>query len=178
MTFYNWVQEKFNYFSWTGPKKAPYGELLKPSYLPSVDYSDPKEKSITTEIECFCTGTYITERGKIFTIRERYTITISYSNSTIIEAMTRIRSLLIQKFSEENPSFQISDIFIPELSPEIERIAEPLYLYRGSRLYRYMTRIEEGRVKLEIEQDIYRSRAEKIIHKYGIRRKEALIKRL
>ena len=176
--FYNWCQEKFNYFSWTGSKKTPYGELLKPLALPSVDYSNIKEKSITTEITCYCSGHYITNNGRIFTIRERFLILVTYSNSTIIETMSRVRNLVMQKFSEENPSFMIDNVFVPELYPEMRRIPEPMYLYRGNRIWRYMTRLQEGRLVLETEQNIYRSNAEKIIKKYGIRRQEALIRRL
>lgn len=176
--FNEWVTEKWNYFSWTGPKKAPYGELLRPSTLPSVDYSIPKEKSITTTIDCYVTGSYIDQRGKMFTIRERYSIDVTYSNSTVLEAMARIRQLLMSKFEEENPSFQVGDVFIPELPPEMKVIAEPQYVYRGGRIYRYMTRLSEGRIMLETEKDIYVSRAESIIKRYGLKRREGLIRRL
>ena len=85
--FNEWVDSHWEMFTWTGPKKAPYGELIRPSTLPSVDYANPREKEITTTIDCFCTGTYIDQRGKMFTIRQRYSIEITYSNSTIIETM-------------------------------------------------------------------------------------------
>jgi hypothetical protein len=176
--FYEWTKSRWNNFSWSGPKRAPFGEQIRTSSFPSVDYSNPKEKSISTTITCYVTGTYIDDRGKMFTIRERYSIDVTYSNSTIIETMTRIRSLLIQKFSEDNPSFNVSDIFIPELVPEIKRLAEPMFMYKGGKIYRYMTRMQEGEVMLGAEKDIYKSRAEKILKQYGLKRKEALIKRL
>lgn len=176
--FNEWVKDKWNLFDWSGPNKARSGEISRPKTLPSLDYSSEKEKPIITTVDCYVTGTYIDNKGKIFTIRERYSIDITYSNSTIIEAMARVRQLLISKFQEDNPSFEIGRIFIPELPPEMKRIPEPKYTYRGGRVYRYMTRIEEGKLMLGTEKDIYKSRAERIIKRYGLKRKEGYIRRL
>lgn len=176
--FNNWITEKWSLFTWTGPKKAPYGELIRPASLPPVDYSDEKEKPITTTVDCYCTGTYIDDRGKLFTIRERYSLEVTYSNSTIIEAMTRLRNMVISKFEQENPSYQIGDVFVPQLLPELKKTADPRYLYRGGRIYKYLTRIEEGKLMLGTEKQIYKSRAESIIKKYGLKKSEGTIKRV
>src|SRR3990172_9952852 len=93
VAFNDWIKTHFEMYSWSGGKKTPFGDNLRGSYLPSVDYSDDKEKPITTTIDIYVTGTYVTQKGKIFTIRERYSIEITYSNSTIIEAMSRVRSI-------------------------------------------------------------------------------------
>lgn len=143
-----------------------------------MDYSDEKEPKITTTIDCYVSGTYVTSKGKVFSIRERFSITVTYSNSTIIETMARVRELLISKFEQENPEFKISDIFIPELRPEMKRIPEPTFVYRGGKVFRYMTRLQEGRLVLGTERDIYKSRARRIIEKYGLKRREGIIKRL
>ena len=180
MSFYNWVHDKFFMFSWTGPKKAPYGELLRPITLPPMDYSSDREKTITTTIDCFVTGQYVDNRGKLFTIRERYKISVSYSNSTIIETMMRVRQMLIMKFTEENPSFSVSEVFVPDLYPDMtsRRLMQPIFSYKGGKIWKYLTRIEEGKLVLGIEKDIYKSRAEAIIAKYSLKRSQGLIRRL
>jgi len=178
LTLYDWINSKWDMFQWSGTKKAPFGEIVRPTSLPEIDYSDPKEKKITTTIDCYVTGHYLTTKGKIFTIRQRYSITISYSNSTIVETMARIKNLLMQKFQEDNPSFDIDEVFIPPLTPEFKTVAEPRYVYRGGRIFRYMTRVQEGKFMLGIQKDIYKSRAERIIKQYGLKRQQGYIKRL
>jgi hypothetical protein len=178
-SLYNWIQSHWEMYSWSGPKKAPYGELIRPSDV-ELDYADPSETPITTTIDCFITGTYIDQKGKMFTIRQRYSVTITYSSSTVVQAMARIRDRLIQKFQAENESFMVGDIFIPELQREVpfKTTPEPIYTYRGGKLWRYLTRIEEGKFKIGLQKEAYKNRARMLIAKYGLKKKEGYIRKL
>lgn len=177
--FNSWAKSgNWDKFTWTGPKRVKHGEAIRPVIIPPVDYSNPKEKVITTEIDCYITGSYTTTKGKIFSIRERYTIQVTYSNSTIIESMTRVRSLLIQKFQEENPNYDVTDVFIPELPPDMKRVPEPRYYYAGGRAWKFQTRMQEGKFLLSTSKEIYKNRAERIIAEYGLKRSEGRISRL
>lgn len=175
--FPKWVENKWTDFSWNNNKKAPIGEALRSSEVPELDYSGLKEKQISTTIDCYVTGTYLTDNGKIFTIRQRYSVPIKYSNSTIIEAMQRAKSSIVEKFQNENDAFNITDVFIPELKPDMNTYA-PMYMYSGGKLWRMQTRVEMGRFKLGVHKDIYKSNAQRLIKQYGIKRKEALIRKL
>jgi hypothetical protein len=174
-----WIGNRWNEFSWGGGKKSPYGELMMPHQMRDVEATPyKKEKTINTTVDCYATGNYVTDNGKVFSIRERYSITVTYSNSSIIEAMSRVRARIMAKFAEDNPNFMITDVFVPELFPEFKKGYEPMFVAKGGRLFRYMTRLEEGRLLLRTSKDIYKNRAEKLIKDYGIRRREAQIRRL
>lgn len=102
---------------------------------------------------------------------------VRYSMSNIREVMTRIREMIMRKFEDENADFNITDIFIPELIRP-SAVPEPKYFYRGGRIFRYITRYQEGRFRLQTEKTIYKSRAERIIKEYGLKRREGQIRRL
>lgn len=166
-------------FKWAGTKHAPYGDIITPQRLPSLDYSELNKKTISTEVTCFITGTYITDRGKIFTIRQRYSVYVRYNRDTLREVMSRVRQMIIDKFNQENEGFTITDIFIPEfMTPSA--IPEPTYLYRGGKIFRYITRYnaQQGKFMLDTEKEIYKSKASRIIAKYGLKRREGQIRRL
>lgn len=173
---YNWIQDRWEIFTWSGDKKkAPYGEMVRPAWLPDADYSNPKEKKITTTIDCYVTGSYVTNKGKIFTIRQRYSINVSYSSSTILETMQRVKQMLMLKFQDDNYGFDIAEVFIPPLTQNLPSAPQPRFIYRGGKIYKYLTRVEEGRFKLSVEKDIYKSRADRIIKRYGLKRREGNI---
>jgi len=178
MALNDWIREKWKHYNWAGSRSAQYGESNVLSNLTPLDYSNPKEKSISTTVDVYVTGSYLTGKGKIFTIRKRYSIHIVYTDSTIMQAMQEVRRKAISQFALDNPEFSISDIFVPELKPFFKPGAEPVYMYRGGRLYRYITKYAEGQYRLETEKEIYKDRITKIIRKYGIRRRDALITKL
>lgn len=168
---------RWNDFSWVKTKESPFGETIMPQRLPSLDYTERTEKSISTSVDVFVTGQYISHKGRTFSIRERYTVHVRYSMSNIREVMSRIREMIMSKFQQDNPDFNITDIFIPELIRP-SAVPEPKYMYRGGRVWRYITRFSEGRFRLQTEKDIYKSRASRLIAKYGLKRREGQIRRL
>lgn len=164
-----WIKSNWDSFTWDKAKNARYGSSIIVESLPSLEYEEKGKRSISTTVDCYVTGTYITREGKLFSIKQRYSIDVSYTRDDIIEVMSRIRQMIMEKFKAEHPEYNISDVFIPELlSPR--NIPEPAYFYRGGKLYRYLTRFSEGRYILQTEKEIYKSVAKKIIKRYSLRR--------
>ncbi len=131
----------------------------------------PGERKIDTTVDCYVTGQYIDSKGKLFSIKQRYSIRIVYSTSTMHEVMQELRARLVSEFEVKYSQFDfnVTDVFIPEmisLSPVM-----PEEEYRGRRLWKLVTRIERRSYGEEMRsaREIFRGRRIGIIRRYKVR---------
>ena len=130
--------------------------------------------TVTTSIDCYITGIYMGARGNSVSIKQRYTVYISYSRKTQMAALASTRTQIMQDFEANFPQFKISDIFIPEnqLPPPTPLSAtgdDIDQYYQGSDLFKRLWRQDIGRFRVDTEREIFDSRVQKIKKQYGIR---------
>jgi hypothetical protein len=129
--------------------------------------------TVNTSIDCYITGIYIGVKGNSISIKQRYTVYVSYTRSTQMNAMNKIRSQIMTDFEQNFPQFKISDIFIPETQLPIPMQAGPDenadQFYRGSQLYRRISSVDVGQFQVGTERAIFKSRIDQIKKKYGLR---------
>ena len=116
-----------------------------------------RRKSCRRRSECVRPVARLRKRRGTFVTRSK--------RMRLMSVITAARHLKIRG-TYANPNFSISDIFIPELPLEMKKTPEPIYTFRGGKIYRYMTRVEEGKYMLRVQKDIYKNRAERILKTY------------
>lgn len=170
MSFYTFTQTLWERFSWIG-KKDRFGESAAPQELSTIENKVAGERSIDTTVDCYVTGQYIDSAGKLFSIKQRYSIRIIYSTSTMHEVMAELRARLVSEFELKYSQFgfNVTDVFIPEmvtLSPVM-----PEEEYRGRRLWKLMTRIERKSYGEEMRtaREVFRGRRMGLIRRYKVR---------
>jgi hypothetical protein len=164
--FLDFINRNFYKFNWIG-RQQKQGDSTSIKPLPSVENVKQGERSISTTVDCYVSGEYVTKDGKTFKIRQRYSIAIKYSRSTLNEVMQRLRNAIQSEFTAtySGDGFQISDVFVPLLTaPTAYQTVE---FYRGSKYWRLLLKRNVEEVKFE-EDVPYR--AKKLIRRYGLRK--------
>jgi hypothetical protein len=138
----------------------------------SIDHSGGKKNSIYTSIDCYVSGSYISNTGQSLEIKQRYTVYVAYNRETQKVAMNEVRQKIIDDFSMNFPQFRVSDVFIPEtkfITPlGDDGVVENAEFYHGSNLYKAMSRIDVAQYKVEMEKNIYKSNVKSIKKRYGL----------
>lgn len=129
--------------------------------------------TVTTSVDCYVTGIYMGSKGRSISVKQRYTVYVSYSRNTQMSAMNKVRSQIIQDFEANFPQFKISDVFIPENQlPVPQTLAETGddidQFYEGSRMFRRLWRQEIGEFRVGTEKAIFDSRVKKIKQQFGL----------
>jgi len=111
--------------------------------LPEIDKSISGKPFISSSLDCYISGIYMTRVGhpKTVEIKKRYSINVKYSNSTLMSTINEARNEIQREFKKQYPKFQITSVFIPELSPIVP--VQPLMFQQGSRMYKDL--MEAGR---------------------------------
>ena len=130
--------------------------------------------TVNTSIDCYVTGIYMGPKGQSISIKQRYTVFVSYTKNTQLSAMNKIRAQIIQDFEMNFPQFKVSDIFIPETSlpipPSPSDVGDDMdTFYRGSELFKRISSVDVGQFRVETEKAIFNSRVKQIKRKYGLR---------
>lgn len=109
-------------------------------------------------------------QGRSLSIKQRYTVFVSYNRATLKTAMDRVRGQIISDFENNFPEFRIADVFIPEqqfMAPTGPSDADEMY--EGSHLFKQLSRMDVGRYRVATERDIMSSRIKQIKRQYGLR---------
>ena len=105
-------------------------------------------------------------------VKQRYTIYVSYNRDTMQQAMTEVRSRVVNDFSGNFPEFRISDVFIPDqkfIQPMGSGgLTEDVQFYQGSEMFKNMSRIDVAQYKIQMEGDIYKANVKNIKKRYGV----------
>ena len=130
--------------------------------------------TVNTSIDCYVTGIYMGAKGQSISIKQRYTVFVSYTKSTQMQALSKVRNQIMQDFEGNFPQFKISDIFIPESSlpvpPELSALGDDMdAYYEGSELFKRISSQDIGRFRVGTERAIFDSRVKQIKKKYGLR---------
>jgi hypothetical protein len=123
----------------SGTRTAEPGNI---STLQSIDLDDHSGQAIDTSVDCYVTGEYDAGEGKMFRIRQRYTIFIRYGPNTQSEALARLRKEIVSDFERRYPGFDALDIDIPPLRA-INKV-DSMGVYGGSETFREMTRVRRA----------------------------------
>lgn len=165
-----------------GFRGTPNHRIAEPSTvhtLPVVDNALPTQSNVRTSVDCYVAGQYVHRSGKVIEVTQRYSIFVSYSRGTQMMTMAQIRDRITNDFQEKyGTGFNITNAFIPGLpvpkEQEIEGIGkgdvEPLSMYRGSDMFRGMTRFERARYEIGTQREIAKLNIESIKKRYGVKR--------
>ena len=155
-----------------GNKQHRWAELPQNTQY-TVDHSGAGRKNnVYTSIDCYVSGTYINKTGGVMEVKQRYTIYVSYNRDTMQQAMTEVRSRVVNDFSGNFPEFRISDVFIPDqkfIQPMGDHgLVEDVQFYQGSEMFKNMSRIDVAQYKIQMEGDIYKANVKNIKKRYGV----------
>lgn len=121
---------------WRGDRSNKMAEPGSITSLPVIDNSVPTKQNIRTSIDCYVTGTYVGKKGQMFTVKQRYTIFLSYGRDTQFQTLQQTRSVIVSDFgSRYGGVFNVRDVFIPDLKVPAGE-AEPLQMYGGSTVFK------------------------------------------
>lgn len=107
--------------------------------LPVIDnargVAGPK---ISTSIDCYVSGEYVSRKGQRMVVVQRYSIFVSYGQSTQAQTMQQVRGRIVQDFSEKyGMQFNVANVHVPDLlTPERAPTADAEQFYRGSEEWR------------------------------------------
>jgi len=165
-----------------GFRGTPNHRVAEPSTvhtLPVVDNALPTRSNVRTSVDCYVSGQYVNSTGKIIEVNQRYSIFVSYTRETQMQTMKQIRDRITGDFQEKyGTGFNITNAFVPGLpvpkEQEIEGIGEggvgQLEMYRGSGMFRDMTRFERARYEIGTQREIAKINIEAIKDRYGVKR--------
>ncbi len=173
------IQEIANTVGFRGTPNHRIAEPSTVHTLPVVDNALPTQSNVRTSVDCYVSGQYVHRTGKVIEVTQRYTIFVSYAKGTQMQTMNQVRDRISSDFQAKyGTSFNITNAFVPGLpvprSKEIEGIgrgvAEPLEMYRGSEMFRDMTRHERARYEIGTQKEMARTNIESIKDRYGLKR--------
>jgi hypothetical protein len=137
-----------------------------------VDLSGGAKNSVYTSIDCYVSGTYTGNDGKSMEIKQRYTVYVAYNRDTQMQAMNRVKQQIMDHFNQNFPQFRIADVFIPEakfIKPlGSDSLVEDASFYKGSEMFKAMSRIDVAHYRMQVEKDIYTRNIKGIKKRYGI----------
>lgn len=167
------IKELAKSVGFKGPASHRIAEPSKVNTLPVIDNSVPGQATIRTSIDCYVSGQYVAEKGKITEVTQRYTIFVAYSKSTQMQTMDEVRHRIIADFEAKyGKTFNIVNVHVPGLpvpKHQLPRDVGEIEFYHGSRMFRSMTRYERMLYDVRTQRDIARTNIESIKKRYGMR---------
>ena len=170
------IKELARTVGFRGPRSRRTAEPSSIKSLSPIDNSIPQQATIRTSVDCYVTGQYVQSRGNTVEVTQRYTVWVAYSKSTQLQTMNQVRDRIMQDFQQRfGTTFNINNVFVQNLPvPTSENIPlkpepQPLELYRGSRLFREMTRVERARYEVGTQRTQARLNIESIRKRYKMR---------
>jgi hypothetical protein len=109
-------------------------------------------------------------------VTQRYTIWVAYSKQTQAATMKQVHNRIVTDFQQRyGAAFNVSNVFVPDLPVpkradfEEKAGAQPMELYRGSEMFRAMTRHEKARYEITGQRTQARLNIKSIKDRYKIR---------
>lgn len=159
------LQDFFNFDA----GKTKFAESNKSEILSPIDVSEDDKPSVNTSVDCYVSGQYVDSNGRITTIKQRYSIDITYSRASFRQVLTLLRQRIIQDFEKRygDQGFSVTDVFIPDLI--IPRDSPALKMFKGSDAWRVLTRKQILDQNLSKEKQISQSRVRNVLRRFKVR---------
>ena len=140
------------------------GTSVDEEEIPSIERTKDGERIIETTVDCYVAGQYTDDRGRTFEVKQRYSINVRYSRSTLAEVMEELKRQIRDRFERKYSNYDctVSEVFSPDLIAP--RYASPLEMYRGRHLWKLLTRVDMR--KMPSAQRAGRERARGLIKRY------------
>ena len=150
------IGEIANTVGWKGSSTHRLAEGNMNRSLPILDNSTRTGSNIRTSIDCYVSGQYVGKNGGVHEYTQRYSIYVSYSKETQMQTMQQVRQRIIDDFQARyGRTFNITTVFVPDLPVPISeqlKNVQDIEMYRGSSLFRSMSRYEKMRIDVTTEQ--------------------------
>lgn len=107
--------------------------------LPIIDNgAGSAGKTISTSIDCYVSGEYVSQKGQRMAVIQRYSIFVRYGPDTQAATMQQVRARISQDFSEKyGAQFNVANVHVPDLLTPVQApTAEAEQFYRGSEEWR------------------------------------------
>jgi len=143
-------------YNWTSGSYFAVGDSRVADELPSIDKSIQGKPYISSSIDCYISATYMSKSGttpKTIEIKKRYNISVRYANSTLMSTIQEVRTQIQREFHKKYPKFQITSIFLPELSPIVP--VQPIQFQMGSKMYRELMEAGKYSALMKLRQKIH-----------------------
>lgn len=172
------IQELARTVGFRGTASHRIAEPSQVQTLPVVDNAVPTQSNISTSVDCYVSGQYVQQNGKITEVTQRYTIFVSYSQQTQMQTMQQVRERILGDFQAKyGKTFNVSTVFVPGLpvpkKKEIEGVGKggvgDLEFYYGSEMMREMSKYERARYEIGTQKRISGTNIESIKKRYGVR---------
>jgi hypothetical protein len=146
------IGEIANTVGWKGAPSHRMAEGNTNRTLPIIDNS----ARTGTNIDCYVSGQYVGKKGQVHEYTQRYSVYVSYNKSTQMQTMQQVRQRIIDDFQARyGRTFNITTVFVPDLPVPISdqlKNVQDVEMYRGSSLFRSMSRYEKMRVDVTTEK--------------------------
>lgn len=125
-----------------GFKGTPSNRTAEPQVnrnLPVIDNSRGSSgPKISTSIDCYVSGEYVSRSGSRMAVIQRYSIFVSYGQDTQAATMQQVRARISQDFSAKyGATFNVAHVHVPDLlTPLRAPTADAEQFYRGSEEWR------------------------------------------
>lgn len=160
-----------------GFKGTPQHKIAEPSTartLPTIDNAVPNQPKVVTSVDCYVSGQYVQRDGKIIEVTQRYQIFISYTRDSQLQTMKEVRARIVNDFEQKyGKTFNVASVYVPTLpipKPDAQKKPQkevkPLEFYRGSDMFREMTRFEKMRYDIGTEREKARTNIRSIRDRY------------
>lgn len=166
------IQELARTVGFRGGAGHKIAEPSQIATLPVIDNAIPTKQAVRTSVDCYVSGQYTQKDGKVMEVTQRYSIFVSYSNSTQVQTMTQVRDRVLQDFeSKYGKTFNVSNVFVPTL-PNVRDEAQPMEMYGGTQLYRKesLPKYEKYRYDIGTEKAKTRINIRSIKSRYNYKR--------
>jgi hypothetical protein len=153
----------------TGSGKHRSGESIEVDKSKVLDHSTEGENNISTSVDCYVSGHYTDSEGRQLTVKQRYTVYVKYSKSTLTTAMSDVRNQIIRDFQAKYPGLMVDDTFVPAMIAPLGRegILADEGFYYGSKMFRELTKKERLKYNLGTATEMYRKNYKTIEQKYS-----------
>ena len=124
---------------WKGTSSNRTAEPQVNRNLPVIDNGTGSAgKTISTSIDCYVSGEYVSRKGQRMAVIQRYSIFVRYGPDTQAATMQQVRGRISQDFSEKyGAQFNVAHVHVPDLLTPVEApTAEAEQFYRGSEEWR------------------------------------------
>jgi len=142
--------------------------------LPVIDNALPRQATVRTSVDCYVSGQYVQRSGKVLEVTQRYTIYVAYSSSTQLQTMNEVRARIVGDFEAKyGRTFNVTNAFVPVMpvpNPDVREGVSPMEMYRGTDMFKEITRYEKMRYDIGGEQLKEETNIRSIRKRYGYRR--------
>jgi hypothetical protein len=154
----------------SGGRKHRFAEAVQIDRSKVLDFSDSKENNISTSVDCYVSGHYVDGKGNVLEVKQRYTVFLAYSGSSLQLAMGSLKQRILDDFQNKYPGMNIDEVFIPKMIAPIgdEGVTEDLTFYFGSQMFRTLTKAQQRSDKLGSASDMYKRNVDTIKRRFGL----------